>query len=262
MKQFFLTFTCVAGMIALCNAQQLPRSYYSKYYTPINNSKADVTLSVGLIFPRGTIKEQPDQNKYLEDPFKGNTGLGLKTGYTAQFNIRFSGGDDNKVRTNPRIMGLYSVNFASHKVKWEVDSDEIKTTGMTYLGMGGGLEMSYSLKNICVLSAYYKLMGSYLFKMPGFETTNGGYTYTVSPSGDSKDGYGYFGAYGFGVRYRKRLSLNLEIKNQKLNREYTLIKESETYNYLYNPDRTSIRFPGFFEYKTIALSIGFIILKS
>ena len=212
--------------------------------------------------PRGTKKEQPDHSKYLEDPFKGNTGLGLKTGYMAQLNIKFSGGDVNKVRTNPRIMGLYSASFATHKVKWEIDNDEIKTTGMSYMAMGGGLEMSYSLKNIFVLSAYYKLMGNYLFKMPGFETTNGGYIYSVSPSGDSKDGTGYFTAYGFGARYRKRLSLNLELKTQKLNREYVLIKESEHYNYLYNPDRTAILFPGFFEYKTITLSVGFIILKS
>lgn len=268
MKRNLLLLFYVVLSVVMCHAQQLPKSYYSKYYTPINNQKMDISFTAGFIFPTGIMKEQPNPAMYLEDPFKNKTGMGLKTGYQFQYIMKFSGGDNSKKRTNPRLMGIYEIDYVNQKAKWEVDDESIKITtqGFQYLAMGTGLDLSYSLKNICVLSAYYKLMGNAIFTMPGMETTRNGYIYKVgSPyDEDSNSDVGYFHAYGFAARYRKRLSISLEFRRQKINSEYTFTKANANYTgkkWYDNPDKTTFKFPAFFDYRTVALTVGFMVYR-
>jgi hypothetical protein len=239
-------------MVAVvCKAQQLPKSYYSKYHTPINNKKLYINLAVGYSIPKGIIHEQPSADAYLEAPFKAATGLGLKAGYEFEYTMKFVPGEEKNRYSNPRFMFLYAVDFSSHKTKWDDFSDDFKTSSFTFLSMGAGLELSYSLKDICVLSANYKIMGCFPFSMPGVEYTGGGYSYKVVPESDVPAGY--FHSYTFGLRYRKHWFLNLQLKSANFKPNYVLTKKADDQ---YSNDDLYMTFPALFIYKTTSIQLG------
>jgi hypothetical protein len=200
------------------NGKNYPdKTYFSKYYRPKNMSGS---FKLGYAVPMGFLADAPSSEKAIDAPYIGQDGFGMGPGYLVSL--------EGYGNLNPKSKSFWikipiGINAVlGHKPDWSSINSNIEFKPLSILGLGTGLMLNASVKDIFALTFYYKANLMVLLSEPVFTLNDSKRSYEMEVYDSGSDPFNYFTVIGGEIQFSYNWSIFAEVSDATIKSAYRM----------------------------------------
>jgi hypothetical protein len=225
------------------------KTYFSKYYRPKNMTGS---FKLGYAMPMGLLAEAPSLDKAIDASYIGQDGFGMNPGYMFSLEGYGNLNKDSKYFWIKIPLGFTAI--LGHKPDWSSINSNAEFKPLSILGLGSGLMLNASYKDILALTFYYKVNMMILLSEPIFTLNDGSRSYVMEIYDSGSDPFNYYTVIGGEVQFTYNWSIFAEVTNSTIKSTYRL-----SYNDWFGGGNTI--FNAGIPYKTITIGLAYVFNK-